>query len=134
MCHIIAPSALYTTHPCIKSSSMAEIDETEVSMSESIGREANVHVELVGSDDVEITVDETTEREVEVMSDKLDEMDGILTLTESEDDIRFSSGGEVSISHVKQLVARFECENSDQTERIIRQQIIHRLSLVNTII
>ena len=90
---------------------MAEIDEAEVSVGESICTEANVP-KSVGSDDVEITMDETTEKEVEVTEpDKLDEMDGILiSLTEGEDDVRISSDG-VNISHnvhVKQRVALFE--------------------------
>ena len=95
---------------------MAEIDETKVSMlSESDHREVDNHddVELDGSDDVETTMDETVEREeLGVTAGKLDETDGTLILTESEDHIRVSSdsgGLSISYSHnVKRLVAQFE--------------------------
>ena len=78
----------------------AEIDEMEVSshtLNESMDGEAN-NV-CAGSDDAEITTDETTTTEVETMSSKLqdDEADGVEMLT-----VTYSS---VS---VKQLVARFE--------------------------
>ena len=87
---------------------MAEVDETRVR--ESMDRETSVRVEIVGSDDVEITKSETTEREVEITSDsdKLEETDGMLILTKSEDHIKISSG-RIKVSHnVKQLVARYE--------------------------
>lgn len=96
--------------------------------------EANVHVELVGSDDVEITMDETTEREVEITSDKLDEIDCMMISTESKDHIRISSGG-VNISHnVKQLVTLFEKYPNDHEHNVIMIQTSNRLKLVSTII
>jgi hypothetical protein len=111
------------------------MDETEVSMwSESVDEEANVCAELVGSDDVEITMDETVERaevDHEVTADKLDETDGTLILTE--DDIRISSdSGGSSISHnVKKLVARFEKYPTESRSRAIATiQISHQLELV----
>ena len=114
---------------------MAEIDETEVSMLnesiESDHREVDIHVELDGSDDAEITMDETVEREeVGVTAGKLDETDGTLILTESEDHIRVSSdsgGLSISYSHnVKRLVAQFE---KYPIQYVI--QIKDQLSLVN---
>ena len=104
---------------------MAEIDETEVSMlSESDHKEVDVHVELDGSDDVEITMDETVEREeLEVTTGKLDETDGTLIFTEREDHIRVSSdsgGLSISYSHnVKRLVAQFEKYPIQYTIQII---------------
>ena len=51
-------------------------------LSESDHKEVDVHVELDGSDDVEITMDETVEREeLEVTTGKLDETDGTLIFT-----------------------------------------------------
>ncbi len=104
------------------------MDETEVSMwSESVDEEANVCAELVGSDDVEITMDETVERaevDHEVTADKLDETDGTLILTE--DDIRISSD-----SGGFKLVAWFEKYPTESRSRAIATiQISHQLELV----
>ena len=103
---------------------MAEVDEIEVS--ESVEGEASV--EVVGSDDVEISLEETTEREVDIVSDKLDEADGMLMIQTATEHINISSG-ELHISrNVKQLVARFEQVKIPTEYKI---QIAHRLSLVS---
>ena len=93
-------------------------------LSESDHKEVDVHVELDGSDDVEITMDKTVEREeLEVTTGKLDETDGTLIFTEREDHIRVSSdsgGLSISYSHnVKRLVAQFEKYPIQYTIQII---------------
>ena len=103
---------------------MAEVDEIEVS--ESVEGEASV--EVVGSDDVEISLEETTEREVDIVSDKLDEADGMLMIQTATEHINISSGGFQFSGNVKQLVARFEQVKIPTEYKI---QIAHRLSLVS---
>ena len=95
-------------------------------------REVDTHVELDESDDVESTMDETIEREeLGVTAGKLDETDGTLILTESEDRTRISSdsgGLSISYSHnVTRLVAQFEYPN-----RRYNIQVIDHLKWVNT--
>ena len=104
---------------------MAEVDEIEVS--ESVEGEASV--EVVGSDDVEISLEEISEREVDIIvSDKLDEADGILMIQTATEHINISSGEFQFSGNVKQLVARFEQVKIPTEHKI---QIAHQLSLVS---
>lgn len=111
---------------------MAEIDETEVSMSESVDRKADAGangVELVGSDIASYPpTDETTEREVDVISKELEETDGMLTLTKYENHISVSSGGVKIINNVRRLVIWFEQNNYPTKYRI---QIVDQLREVS---